>query len=53
MSWDVPKAGTFSNQFIEGMKQLYELQAFLDVRFLRPGEELSKVREELLALTGT
>lgn len=35
------------NHFIEGMKQLYELQAFLDVRFLRPEEELSRVREEL------
>jgi hypothetical protein len=35
------------------MKKLYELQAFLDVRLLQPGEDSSSVREELLALTGT
>jgi len=50
---NVPKAGAFSNQFIEGMKKLYELQSFLDVRLLRPGEDSAKVREELLVLTGT
>jgi hypothetical protein len=50
---NVPKAGAFSNQFLEGMKKLYELQSFLDVRLLRPGEDSSRVREELLVLTGT
>ncbi|WP_213152052.1 hypothetical protein [Neochlamydia sp. AcF95] len=49
----MPSTGAFSNQFIEGMKQLYELQAFLDVRLLRPGEAPSMVRENLLVLTGT
>jgi hypothetical protein len=50
---DVPSARAFSNQFLEGMKKLYELQSFLDVRLLRPGEDSSRIREELLALTGT
>jgi hypothetical protein len=53
ISGDVPSPGAFSNQFIEGMKKLYELQSFLDIRLLRQGEEPSRVREELLALTGT
>lgn len=53
VSGDVPSPGAFSNQFLEGMKKLYELQSFLDVRLLRPGEASSRVREELLVLTGT
>ena len=27
-----PKAGAFSNQFLEGMKQLYELEPFIKVK---------------------
>ena len=49
----VPSTGAFSNQFIDGMKKFYELQSFLDVRLLRPGEDSFRVKEELLALTGT
>ena len=53
ISGGVPSTGAFSNPVLEGMKKLYELQSFLDVRLLRPGEDSSRVREELLALTGT
>jgi hypothetical protein len=53
VSGDMPSLGVFSNQFIEGMKKLYELQSFLDVRLLRSGEDSSRVREELLVMTGT
>lgn len=49
----MPNTGAFLNQFIEGMQQLYELQAFLDVRLLRPGEAPSRVKEDLLVLPGT
>ncbi|MGB7978782.1 MAG: hypothetical protein WCF19_06460 [Chlamydiales bacterium] len=29
---DVPRTGAFSNQFLEGMKQLYELEPFIKVK---------------------
>jgi len=32
VSGDVPSTGTFSNQFLEGMKQLYELEPFIKVK---------------------
>jgi hypothetical protein len=28
----MPSAGAFSNQFLEGMKQLYELEPFIKVK---------------------
>jgi hypothetical protein len=31
-SGDVPSTGAFSNQFLEGMKQLYELEPFIKVK---------------------
>ena len=34
----LPSTGTFSNQFLEGMKQIYELEPFIDVRMIKPGE---------------
>jgi hypothetical protein len=32
VSGDVPSTGAFSNQFLEGMKQLYELEPFIKVK---------------------
>ncbi|MBX9743599.1 MAG: hypothetical protein K2X08_00110, partial [Chlamydiales bacterium] len=32
VSGDVARAGAFSNQFIEGMKQLYELEPLIKVK---------------------
>jgi hypothetical protein len=32
VSRDVPRIGAFSNQFLEGMKQLYELEPFIKVK---------------------
>lgn len=32
VSGDVARAGTFSNQFIEGMKLLYELEPLIKVK---------------------
>lgn len=53
VSGELPNTVAISNQFIKGMRQIYELQPFVDVRLIRLGETAESVREELLALTGT
>ena len=50
VSGDVPSTGAFSNQFLEGMKQIYRLEPLLEVRLLRSGEFQVAVREEIAAM---
>lgn len=32
IKYELPSPGAFSNQFLEGMKQLYELEPFIKVK---------------------
>jgi hypothetical protein len=49
-SFELPSTGAFSNQFLEGMKQIYKFEPLLEVRLLRSGEYQVAVREEIAAM---